>query len=107
VLTIDAEDLTANYNLMLCYRGAGDTARAEYHRKLYLRFKADESTTHLAGPYLNKNPEDNNESLMIHEHGNAAPPRKQYLPAGTPGVVKKAAPAPKKTAARSRLPART
>jgi tetratricopeptide (TPR) repeat protein len=107
VLTIDPEDLTANYNLMLCYRGANDPKKAEYHQKLYLRFKADETTTFIAGPYLRSNPEDNNESLTIHEHGDAAPPRKQYLPR-QPEVVKKQAPGgSKRTISRSMAPSRS
>ena len=45
VLAIDPEDVQAHYNLMLCYNGLGDRARAEEHQKRYLRFKADESCT--------------------------------------------------------------
>ena len=41
-LSIDPEDLQANYNLMLCYTGLGDEARANDHKERYLRFKADE-----------------------------------------------------------------
>ncbi len=42
-LSIDPEDLQAHYNLMLCYNGLGDDAKANEHKVRYLRFKADES----------------------------------------------------------------
>ena len=41
-LTIDPEDLQANYNLMLCYTGLGDDKIAGEYKERYLRFKADE-----------------------------------------------------------------
>jgi tetratricopeptide (TPR) repeat protein len=68
-LTVDPEDLEAHYNLMLCYRGLRDDARAAREEKLYLRFKADESSRAITGPYKLTHPEDNNESQLIHEHG--------------------------------------
>jgi tetratricopeptide (TPR) repeat protein len=71
VLTIDPEDLQAHYNLMLCYNGLGQEARAAEHQKRYLRFKADESSQAITGPYRLKNPHDNNERQAIHEHGSA------------------------------------
>ncbi len=73
VLTIDGEDLAAHYNLMLCYRGKGETGakKEEYHRKLYYRFKNDESTTHIAGIHRRKNAHDNHEAQPVHEHGSA------------------------------------
>lgn len=67
-LSIDPEDLEANYNLMLCYTGMGQPARATEFQKRYLRFKADESSQTLTGPYLRKHPEDNTERQAIHEH---------------------------------------
>jgi len=67
-LAIDPEDLQAHYNLMLCYNGLGDDARAEQHKARYLRYKADESAQALTGPYRQAHPEDNNERQMIHEH---------------------------------------
>jgi tetratricopeptide (TPR) repeat protein len=78
VLTIDPEDLQAHYNLMLCYTGLGQEAKAAEHQKRYLRFKADESAQALTGPYRQKNPHDNNERQAIHEHGSVAlaPPKK-------------------------------
>jgi Flp pilus assembly protein TadD len=67
-LAIDPEDLQANYNLMLSYRGLGDNATAAKYEKLYLRFKADESSQALTGEYRRQNPEDNNERQSVHEH---------------------------------------
>jgi len=67
-LSIDPEDLQANYNLMLCYTGLGDETRANYHKDLYLRFKADESAQALTGAYRQGHPADNNERQPIHEH---------------------------------------
>ncbi len=67
-LSIDPEDLQAHYNLMLCYSGLGDEARANEHKERYLRFKADESSQAITGPYRQAHPEDNNERQPIHEH---------------------------------------
>jgi len=74
VLAIDPEDLQAHYNLMLCYSGLGDAARAHEHQIRYLRFKADESAQAITGPYRQLNPEDNNERQAIHEHVSAPLP---------------------------------
>jgi tetratricopeptide (TPR) repeat protein len=68
VVAIDPEDLQAHYNLMLCYRALRKPEKAEHEQKLYLRFKADESSQAIAGPYLREHPEDNNERQAIHEH---------------------------------------
>jgi Tfp pilus assembly protein PilF len=68
VLAIDPEDLQAHYNLMLCYSGLGDQKMAKDHQTLYLRFKADEASQAVTGPYRQLNPEDNNERQSIHEH---------------------------------------
>ncbi len=67
-LSIDPEDLQANYNLMLCYTGLGDEVRANEHKERYLRFKADESSQALTGPYRQAHPEDNLERQAVHEH---------------------------------------
>ena len=76
VLTIDPEDLMAHYNLMLCYRALGDAAKADEHEARYRRFKADETSQAIARKYRETHPEDNNESLPIHEHpDDGAPPR--------------------------------
>ncbi len=68
VLAIDPEDLQAHYNLMLCYNGLGDETMSKAHEARYLRFKADESSQALTGPYRQKHPEDNNERQAVHEH---------------------------------------
>jgi tetratricopeptide (TPR) repeat protein len=67
-LSIDPEDLQAHYNLMLCYNGLGDDAKANEHKARYLRFKADESAQAITGPYRQAHAEDNNERQAIHEH---------------------------------------
>jgi tetratricopeptide (TPR) repeat protein len=86
VLAIDPEDLTAHYNLMLVCRGLGDAKASELHAALYRRFKNDETATQLEGPYLRSHPEDNNESLPIHEHVSAKLPRPTAPP---PGIAAK------------------
>ncbi|MFZ0687038.1 MAG: tetratricopeptide repeat protein [Terriglobales bacterium] len=68
VLAIDPEDLQAHYNLMLCYNGLGDEKMSKEHQARYLRFKADEASQAITGPYRQLNPEDNNERQNIHEH---------------------------------------
>jgi tetratricopeptide (TPR) repeat protein len=70
-LAVDPEDLEAHYNLMLCYRGLNDDALATREEKLYLRFKADESSRAITGPYKLTHPDDNNEAQPVHEHGSA------------------------------------
>ena len=67
-ILIDPEDLQANYNLMLCYTGMGDEARANDHKERYLRFKADEAAQALTGAYRQAHPDDNNERQAVHEH---------------------------------------
>jgi tetratricopeptide (TPR) repeat protein len=68
VLAVDPEDLQAHYNLMLCYNGLGDEKMSKEHQARYLRFKADEASQVITGPYRQLNPEDNNERQSIHEH---------------------------------------
>ncbi len=68
VLRIDPEDLNAHYNLMLAYRGNGETEEAARAQALYERFKADESAQAVAGPTLRVAPEVNNERQLVHEH---------------------------------------
>ena len=72
VLKIDAEDLQAHYNLMLCYQGLGNSDMSAREQILYKRFKADESAQFITGPYRQLHPEDNNERQQIHEHGSVA-----------------------------------
>jgi tetratricopeptide (TPR) repeat protein len=73
VLAIDPEDLQAHYNLMLSYRGLGKTELASREETLYRRFKADESSQAITGPYRQLHPDDNNERQSIHEHGTVRP----------------------------------
>ena len=68
VLEVDPEDLQAHYDLMLCYNGLGDEKQAREHQLRYLRFKADEASQTITGPYRLLHPEDNNERQAIHEH---------------------------------------
>jgi Flp pilus assembly protein TadD len=68
VLAVDPEDLQAHYNLMLCYNGLGDEKISKEHQARYLRFKADEASQAITGPYRQLHPEDNNERQSIHEH---------------------------------------
>jgi len=68
VVAIDAEDLQAHYNLMLCYRGLGDTESAGREEQLYLRFKADEAAQAITGPFRQLNPADNDERQSVHVH---------------------------------------
>ncbi len=82
-LSVDPEDLEAHYNLMLCYRGLGNDALASREEKLYLRFKADEASRAITGPYKLTHPEDNNEAQPIHEHGSVPlelPPHPKPMP---------------------------
>lgn len=71
VVAIDPEDVEANYNLMLCYNGLGQTSRAHDYEVRYLRFKANEAEGAVAGPYLRAHPNDNNERQPIHEINSA------------------------------------
>jgi tetratricopeptide (TPR) repeat protein len=73
VLAIDPEDLQAHYNLMLCYRGLGNAELAAREETLYRRFKADESSQAITGPYRQLHPDDNNERQSIHEHVSLPP----------------------------------
>ena len=68
VLEIDPEDLQAHYNLMLCYNGLGNEKLAKEHEARYMRFKADEASQAITGPYRQAHPEDNNERQAVHEH---------------------------------------
>jgi tetratricopeptide (TPR) repeat protein len=87
-LEIDPEDLTAHYNLMLSYRGLGNEEKARKHEALYQRFKADEPSTALLGPYLRRNPDDNNERQPIHEHRDARASASAPPPSRKPSYTK-------------------
>jgi tetratricopeptide (TPR) repeat protein len=83
VLGVDPEDLQAHYNLMLCYRGLGNSDRAAREQQLYERFKADESSQAITGPYRQLHPDDNNERQPIHEHRSIAVARAARAAAAT------------------------
>jgi tetratricopeptide (TPR) repeat protein len=84
-LRVDPEDLEAHYNLMLCYQGIGDAAQAEREKALYMRFKADEASQAITGPYRLKSADDNNERQPIHEHHDGAAWSRYRSPAGAAG----------------------
>jgi tetratricopeptide (TPR) repeat protein len=67
-LEVDPEDVQAHYNLMLCYRGLGQTDKADREEKLFLRFKADEASQSITAKPRLLSPEDNNERQSIHDH---------------------------------------
>jgi Flp pilus assembly protein TadD len=71
---IDPEDLQMHYNLMLAYRGLGDMESADREQKLFLRFKAEESSQTITAKPRMLSPEDNNERQPIHEHESVALP---------------------------------
>jgi HD superfamily phosphohydrolase YqeK len=64
-------DLAAHYNLMLCYQGLQNKELAHREQLLYARFKADEASQTITGPYRQLHPDDNNERQPIHEHVSA------------------------------------
>ncbi len=68
VLAVDSEDVQAHYNLMLAYRGLGETEKAVRSEKLFRRFKADESSQAITAKPRMVNAEDNNERQAIHDH---------------------------------------
>jgi Tfp pilus assembly protein PilF len=90
VLSIDPEDVQAHYNLMLSYQGLGDAANAERERVLYTRFKADESSQAITGPYRQLHEDDNNERQQIHEHHSATSPSTRGAAAAPKPYVKSA-----------------
>ncbi|HEX4066642.1 MAG TPA: tetratricopeptide repeat protein [Acidobacteriaceae bacterium] len=90
-MSIDPEDLEANYNLMLCFTGLGDHKDSAAYEERYLRFKADEASQTLTGPYREKHPDDNNERQPIHEH--------ESVPLNIANANNTPIPAPKKTVA--------
>jgi hypothetical protein len=57
-----------HYTAMLCYRGLGDTAKANREEILFRRFKAEESAQAITAIPRLASPEDNNERQLIHDH---------------------------------------
>jgi len=88
VLAIDPEDLQAHYNLMLCFNGLGQEKLAKEHEARYLRFKADESSQAITGPYRQQHPEDNNERQAVHEHVSVPLPQTGNEHVGTDAFVR-------------------
>jgi tetratricopeptide (TPR) repeat protein len=74
ICLIDPEDLQMHYNLMLAYRGLGDEEKADLEQKLFLRFKAEESSQAITARARMASPEDNNERQQIHDHESIALP---------------------------------
>ncbi len=72
-IEVDPEDLDAHYNMMRCYRALKNTPLANKSRKLYLRFKADESVDEITGIARRGDPHANLERQPIHEHTNSYP----------------------------------
>src|SRR5581483_9430336 len=94
VLAIDPEDLQAHYNLMLCYNGLGRENLAKEHEARYLRFKADEASQAITGPYRQLHPEDNNERQPVHEHQSVTLPKNAKTAPGPPGRARASCPPP-------------
>ena len=74
-LAIDPEDVNAHYNLMRVYRALGDRKNADREDAAYRKYKDDESIRALMGPYRLDHEWANRESLPIHVHAEAVPPR--------------------------------
>ncbi len=68
VYLVDPEDIQAHYTAMLSHRGLGNEAEAEREQKLFMRFKAEESSQSITGARRLLKPEENNERQPIHEH---------------------------------------
>jgi Tfp pilus assembly protein PilF len=68
VAAIDPEDVQMHYTAMLAAQGLGDAARAAREERLFLRFKADESSQAITGRPRLLSAEDNNERQPVHEH---------------------------------------
>ncbi|MBV9084093.1 MAG: tetratricopeptide repeat protein, partial [Acidobacteriaceae bacterium] len=68
VCDIDPEDVQMHYTAMLCYRGLGDTKKANREQILFRRFKADEASQAITAQRRMLSPEDNNERQPIHDH---------------------------------------
>jgi tetratricopeptide (TPR) repeat protein len=73
---IDPEDIQMHYTAMLAYRGLGNTAEAERSQKLFMRFKAEESSQAITAQRRLLNPEENNERQMIHDHESVPLPKR-------------------------------
>jgi hypothetical protein len=61
----------------------GQETLAKEHEARYMRFKADESSQAITGPYRQLHPEDNNERQAVHEHVSVKLPLVTSKPIGT------------------------
>ena len=68
VCDVDTEDVQMHYTAMLCYKGLGDTEKANHEQALFQRFKADESAQAITAKRRLASPEDNNERQAVHAH---------------------------------------
>ncbi len=68
ICDIDTEDLQMHYTAMLCYKGLGDTDKANREQALFQRFKADEAAQAITAKRRLASPEDNNERQPVHAH---------------------------------------
>jgi tetratricopeptide (TPR) repeat protein len=68
VCDIDPEDVQMHYTAMLCYRGLGDSAKADREEILFRRYKANEASQTITAQRRMASPEDNNERQLIHDH---------------------------------------
>jgi hypothetical protein len=57
-----------HYTAMLCYKGLGDTDKANREQALFQRFKADEAAQAITAKRRLASPEDNNERQPVHAH---------------------------------------
>ena len=71
VCRIDPEDVQMHYTAMLCYRGLRNQEQAARERKLFERFKVEESSQSITAKRRMVSPEDNNERQAIHDHDSA------------------------------------
>jgi Tfp pilus assembly protein PilF len=67
-LEVDPEDLTAHYNLYLCFRGLDRPDEAAKERVYYDRFKLDEDNLSITGIARRADEHANQERQAIHEH---------------------------------------
>lgn len=68
VCDVHTEDVQMHYTAMLCYKGLGDTEKANHEQALFQRFKADESAQAITAKRRLASPEDNNERQAVHAH---------------------------------------
>lgn len=72
VSQIDPEDIQMHFTAMLCFSGLQDTENAEREKKLFERFKTEESAQAITAKRRMVSAEDNNERQVIHYHESVA-----------------------------------